>query len=69
MHLQRKAFHGVMHEGAFLPTLLCSQNNATNQTLYYYLRWLNLLRLALFFVYKVYIGFFSHMRDSAVTIA
>ena len=60
-------------EGALLPTLLCSlQRYYPNITIIWDGRicmFAVLLRFTLSFVYKVYIGFLSRMRDWTVAVA
>jgi hypothetical protein len=63
-----QVFHGVVHEGALLPTLL----SPPNFTIIWDGRicmFAVLLRFTLSFVYKVYIGFLSCMRDWTVAVA
>jgi hypothetical protein len=68
-----QVFHGVVHEGVLLPTLLCSlQRYYPNITIIWDGRicmFAVLLRFTLSFVYKVYIGFLSRMRDWTVAVA
>jgi hypothetical protein len=68
-----QVFHGVVHEGALLPTLLCSlQRYYPNITIIWDGRicmFAVLLRFTLSFVYKVFLGFFSLMRDWTVAVA
>jgi hypothetical protein len=62
-----QVFHGVVHEGALLPTLLCSlQRYYPNITIIWDGRicmFAVLLRFTLSFIYKVYISFLSCKRD------
>jgi hypothetical protein len=63
----------MVHEGALLPTLLCSlQRYYPNITIICDCRicmFAVLWRFTLSFVYKVYIGFLSRMRDWTVAVA
>jgi hypothetical protein len=63
----------TQHEGALLPTLLCSLQRCYPNITITWDCWICLfavlLRFTLSFVYKVYIGFLSHVRDWTVAVA
>jgi hypothetical protein len=68
-----QVFHGVVHEGALLPTLLCSlQRYYPNISIICDGRicmFAVLLRFTLSFAYKVDIDFLSRMRDWTVAVS